>query len=58
MGKTNIEPLYDIIEFIAGQRACRDTGECPSNASESFKAGFGAQYELEQMMNKMTEGQE
>ena len=49
-GKEN----YDTFEFIAGQAACRDDEPCPIDASESFKAGYGAQYELEQIQSEMT----
>ena len=39
---------YDTKEFIEGQRDCRDGKLAKQNASVSYNAGYGAQYELEQ----------
>jgi hypothetical protein len=47
---------YNVTEFVAGQTACRNGKDCPSDASESFKAGFCAQYELEQQQEYLTRG--
>lgn len=39
-----------ITEFLAGQSACSKGKPCPADASDAFKRGYGAQYELEQML--------
>jgi len=36
-------------EFIDGQRACVEGRLCLVGSSDDFKAGFGYQYELEQI---------
>ena len=45
---------YDPVQFADGQRAYRDGLDCPSDASEAFKAGYGAQYELEQIQDAIS----
>lgn len=39
-----------ITEFLAGQSACSKGKPCQADASEAFKRGYGAQYELEQAL--------
>lgn len=39
---------YDINEFIDGQRDCRD-GVPHKDGTESYNAGYAAQYQLEQI---------
>ena len=39
-----------IDEFLRGQQACSKGEQCPTGASPAFKRGYGAQYELEQML--------
>lgn len=39
---------YDINEFIDGQRDCRD-GVPHKDGTESYNAGYAAQYHLEQI---------
>jgi hypothetical protein len=47
---------YNVIEFIDGQRACKDGKPHESGKSESYDAGYAAQYELEQMITTHSEG--
>jgi len=43
--------MFDHInQFIDGQKACAEGKPCPADATESFKRGYGAQYELEQAL--------
>lgn len=39
-----------INQFLLGQQACSNGEPCPADASAAFKRGYGAQYELEQML--------
>ena len=51
MGDNEIAKLavhYDIGDFIDGQRDCRD-GVAHQDKSESYNAGYSAQYTLEQL---------
>lgn len=41
---------YDIGEFINGQRDCRDGITHKPGMTESYDAGYAAQYEIEQVM--------
>lgn len=42
--------MINTIEFVSGQQACKRGSLCPAGASEDFKRGFAAQYELEQVL--------
>lgn len=37
-------------DFISGQQACKRGDTCPVDATADFKRGYGAQYELEQVL--------
>ena len=44
-------------QFIAGQRACQHGTPCPIDASEEFKRGYAAEYELEQIIDARTKNE-
>lgn len=46
----------DALDFIQGQKDCRDNGEAKENMSESYYRGFAAQYQLEQNMSELSYG--
>lgn len=46
---------YDVVEFVDGQQDCRDGVPHKAGMSESYDAGYGAQYELEQIMEARSE---
>lgn len=48
MSKHNQSAQYDISEFINGQRDCKD-GVPHKEGSESYNAGYSAEYELQQI---------
>ena len=41
--------MFNVDSFLAGQKACQDGDPCPSKVSASFKRGYAAQYEIEQV---------
>jgi len=41
--------MLNVEAFLAGQRACQSGEPCPSRVSASFKRGYAAQYEIEQV---------
>jgi hypothetical protein len=42
-------------DFINGMFACERGEECPDGASDDFAAGYGKQYELEQVEGHKSE---
>ncbi len=49
---------YDAFEFVRGQKACRDGIAHNNDESKSFTSGYNAQYELEQINENRTRGQQ
>ena len=43
---------YDINEFIDGQKDCRDGVPHKAGMSESYDAGYSAEYQLEQIQSR------
>lgn len=41
--------MLSIDGFLAGQRACEAGELCPSKVSASFRRGYDAQYQIEQV---------
>lgn len=41
---------YNVSEFVSGQKDCRDGVPHKAGMSEGYDAGYGAQYELEQIV--------
>lgn len=41
--------MFDVDEFLDGQRACIDGDQCPSGSSKEFERGYNAQYQIEQV---------
>ena len=46
---------YDPIEFIEGQRACREGYPTTGAESVSFLAGYSAEYQLTEINSKQAE---
>ena len=42
--------MFNVDEFLNGQRACIDGEQCPVGSSKEFERGYAAQYELEQVV--------
>ena len=40
-------------DFLAGQVACQKGHQCPKDATDAFKRGYGAEYEKEQVMSEL-----
>ena len=49
MSLTAIGNAEFVEQFFAGQRACQVGEQCPQGATEVFKRGYGAEYEMEQV---------
>jgi hypothetical protein len=41
---------YNIIEFVNGQKDCKEGNPHKAGMSESYDRGYAVQYELEQIM--------
>lgn len=50
------KPHRDADEYLAGGIACKRGNECPVDASPDYQAGYGDQYALEQIIEKLTGG--
>ena len=41
--------MFDVDNFLDGQRACMDGEPCPVGATAEFERGYNAQYQIEQV---------
>ena len=47
---------YDVFDFVRGQADCRDGVPHKAGQSESYDAGYAAEYQLEQMQGAINAG--